>query len=614
MVDTLVKKTNASRSLAGRALWELLTLAVQWRMLRRFVDQLSLDFFRARLASVDALPQLALLALVTGVITGVVILLFRVSIEFALDQFLDGHNENFEGLSTALLFFVPLTGATLLGVALTFIPAQDARVGIVHVLERLGSHQGHLPLKNALVQFAGGALALISGQSGGREGPAIHLGAAASSLLGQTFKLPNNSIRTLVACGAAAAIAGSFNTPVAGVIFAMEVIMMEYSIASFIPVIVSAVTTTLITRIVYGADPAFIVPQLSMQSLAEIPYVIVAGVIIGTTASGFIVLMQNFAKLNKLPFWQRGIIAGLITGTAAILSPAVLGIGYDTVNAAMLGQLSIAALATIVILKIIASSAFVGLGFPAGIIGPTLVIGASLGGILGFIIAGIIPDHAAAPGFYVMLGMCAMMAAVLQAPLAALMTVLELTANPNIIVPAMLIIVTATMITSEVFKQKSIVLTTLQTLGLQYPPDPISLHLQRAAVASVMRRDFVLLNQHTSVYEAQQAVEDKPGLIVVLVESKPHCILPARDLVLHLDTMAEQELEDTQLDLMELPGNRQDLAFIGIQATLFEAVRELENSGLEALCITRASAPMINPVVGILTPHEIDLYSHTPTA
>jgi len=581
-------------------------------MFRRLNDKFSLDFFRSRLASVDALPQLALLALATGVITGLVILLFRITIEFALDQFLDGHNENFEGLSTVLLFLVPLTGASLLGLALTFIPAQDARVGIVHVLERLGSHQGHLPLKNALVQFAGGALALISGQSGGREGPAIHLGAAASSLLGQSFKLPNNSIRTLVACGAAAAIAGSFNTPVAGVIFAMEVIMMEYSIASFIPVIIASVTTTLITRMAYGADPAFIVPPLSMESLVEIPYVILAGVIIGTTASGFIVLMQNFAKLNKLPYWQRGIIAGLITGTAAMLSPAVLGIGYDTVNAAMLGQLSVSVLATIVILKIIASSAFVGLGFPAGIIGPTLVTGASLGGILGFIVAGIIPDHAAAPGFYVMLGMCAMMAAVLQAPLAALMTVLELTANPNIILPAMLIIVAATMTTSEVFKQKSVLLTTLQTLGLQYPPDPISLHLQRAAVASVMRRDFTLLNQYTTVIEARRALEDNPGLVVVLVESKPHCVLAARDLVVYLDALDADARRNKKLDLMELPGNRQDLAFIGIQATLLEASRELESSGLEALCITRSSAPMINPVVGILTPHEIDLYSHTP--
>ncbi|MBV1905850.1 MAG: chloride channel protein [Pseudomonadales bacterium] len=600
-------------------------------------SRLSLDFFRAQLASVDALPQLAVLALITGCVTGLVILLFRITIELTLDQFLPGHNENFEGLSKQLQFFLPLFGASILGLLLTFMPAQDTRAGIVHVLERLGGHQGHLPLKNALVQFLAGAFALITGQSAGREGPAIHLGAAASSLLGQFFKLPNNSIRTLVACGAAAAIAGSFNTPVAGVIFAMEVIVMEYSIASFIPVILAAVTTTLITRLTYGADPAFIVPQLSMQSLVEIPYVIVAGIIIGATAAGFINLLQAFAKLNSLPFWQRGIIAGLITGTAAMIAPAVLGIGYDTVNAAMLGQLSFITLGTIVVLKIVTSSAFVGLGLPAGIIGPTLVTGASLGGILGLIISGLIPEQAASPGFYVMLGMSAMMAAVLQAPLAALMTVLELTANPNIILPAMLIIVAATMTTSELFKKKSIVLTTLHTLGLQYPPDPLTLHLQRAGVASVMRRDIVVLNQIISLQEAQTALENNPGMIVVMVNSQPACVLATRDLVLHIDSMnaAPPLLADANLDsnttnstsaskpeselvpdkkivdLMEIPGMRMDLASVSIQATLLEAVQELNKSGLEALCITHTSAPMINRVVGILTHNEIDLYSHT---
>jgi len=106
---------------------------------------------------------------------------------------------------------------------------------VVHVLERLARHQGHMPLRNAIIQFVTGVIALASGQSGGREGPAIHLGAAGSSLIGHYLKLPNNSIRVLVGCGAAAAISASFNTPIAGVIFSMEVIIMEYTIAGFIP-------------------------------------------------------------------------------------------------------------------------------------------------------------------------------------------------------------------------------------------------------------------------------------------------------------------------------------------------------------------------------------------
>jgi len=130
-------------------------------------------------------------------------------------------------------------------------------------MERLSRHQGHLPIRNAIVQFFGGILALISGQSGGREDPAIHLGAASSSLLGQAFSLPNNSIRTLVACGTAAAIAGSFNTPIAGVIFAMEVVMMEFTIGSFIPVIIAAVASTLLAHYVIGNEPAFTVAPLA---------------------------------------------------------------------------------------------------------------------------------------------------------------------------------------------------------------------------------------------------------------------------------------------------------------------------------------------------------------
>ena len=124
-------------------------------------------------------------------------------------------------------------------------------------MERLTRHQGYLPLRNAVIQFFGGAIALISGQSGGREGPAIHLGATAASLLGQKFQLPNNSIRTMIACGTAAAIASSFNTPIAGVIFAMEVVMMEYTVASFLPIIVAAVTSTLVSQAFFGAAPAF---------------------------------------------------------------------------------------------------------------------------------------------------------------------------------------------------------------------------------------------------------------------------------------------------------------------------------------------------------------------
>ena len=511
----------------------------------------SLEFFRRQLAGVNALPQLSILAVATGLLTGLVILLFNLIVDFVLARWVLGtHSEDFESLSLFFRMLLPCAGGLLIGTALMRMRVRDTRVGVVHVMERLSRHQGQLPLKNAAVQFFGGIAALISGQAGGREGPAIHLGAASSSLVGQAFELPNNSVRTLVACGTAAAIAASFNTPIAGVIFAMEVVMMEYTIASFIPVILAAVTSTFLTHSMLGNATAFSVPQLQLTSLQEIPFIILAGLMIGCLAAGFNTLVQLFTRLNQWAFPMRGLVAGAICGVCAFATPQVMGIGYDTVNGALLGNIAITTLFLLVITKTIASAACLGLGMPLGIIGPTLFIGASFGGVLGLLGQAIAPSEVSSPGLYVMLGMSAMMGAVVQAPLAALMTVMELTANPNVILPAMLIIVIATLVCSEVFGKQSIFLTTLKNLGLEYPPSPVTLHLQRAAVASLMHRNFIRMPESVTVSEARAALERKPLWIVVEESANTaHCLLNPSDLSAWLDELAaDQERHQTQVE------------------------------------------------------------------
>ena len=368
-----------------------------------------------------------------GFLTGLVVLLFRAALEGG--AWLTGREnaESFDGLSPWAYLLMPLFGAIVLGIILNRLPADSRRFGVVHVMERLSRYQGHMPLRAALYQFFGGVAALTTGLSGGREGPAVHLGAATSSLLGDAFRLPNNSVRTLVACGSAAAIGASFNTPMAGVIFAMEVVMMEYTIASFIPVILAAVTATVVNRWFFGDVSAFSVPETELRSLLEIPYITLAGIAVGAVGAVFIVLVKTVARFQTGPLWLRTAIAGAVTGCAAMAAPAVLGVGYDTVNHALLGELAWTALAIILVAKTIASAACVGVGLPVGMIGPTLVMGALLGGLLGEVGNAFAPGYASEPALYVMLGMAAMMAAVLQAPLAALLAVLELTGNPAII-------------------------------------------------------------------------------------------------------------------------------------------------------------------------------------
>ena len=153
-----------------------------------------------------------------------------------------------------------------MGIAYAMLKPADRETGIVHVISCMHSHYSVLPLRNALVQFIGGAFALATGQSGGREGPGVHLGGAANSLLGQWLDLPNNSLRVLIACGTAGGIAAAFQTPLAGVIFAMEVIVAEYTVVGFIPVILAAVSASAVSHFFSGSSILPALPELEHHS------------------------------------------------------------------------------------------------------------------------------------------------------------------------------------------------------------------------------------------------------------------------------------------------------------------------------------------------------------
>ena len=539
--------------------------------------------------------------------TALVILCFRYLIEYSgIWLFGMTDAENFEGLDIVLRSAMVIGGALLLGLLMQRYSPSARRVGVVHVMERLSRHQGYLPLRNAVIQFFGGAIALISGQSGGREGPAIHLGATAASLLGQKSKLPNNSIRTMVACGTAAAIASSFNTPIAGVIFAMEVVMMEYTLASFIPVIVAAVSSTLITQYFFGNAPAFTVVVDHSYSALEIPYLVLGGIFIGAFAAGFIQLIQSFARLNTWPFWIRVTFAGALTAACGVLLPQVMGVGYDTVNLIMVTEVSLLLLIGILFAKALTSAAAVGLGMPVGLIGPTMVIGACLGGIFGNAL-NFWQSADISLGLYVMVGMCAMMAAVLQAPLAALMAVLEMTANTNIVLPAMVTIVVATLVSSQVFGQRSVFISTLNTLGLQYPPNPVTLHLQRIGATAIMDRAFVRLPQVVPRERANEIIEN--GARWILVEEnesdKIRAALNSADLAAFME---ERGSEEDDIHLLELPGERMDVTSVDAQATAAQVQDALAKAQVEACLVQRTAAPMITPVVGIVTRRHLDNY------
>ena len=243
--------------------------------------------------------RLAILGLACGLVAGVLMLAFRLTIEGAQRVFLpDANPENYEALGALARVALPLGGALLIAVVFQWLPAAAREVGPAHVLAALERRRARLPLANAAAQWAGAAISIVAGHSVGREGPAIHLGAVVGSIAGQRLALPEEGLRVLVACGVAAAIAASFNTPLAGVVFAMEVVVAQYSVAGFAPVILAAVSATALTRPFYGADPAFHVPDLALRSLWELPYIALLGAAVGLLAAVFTATLAFFTSIG----------------------------------------------------------------------------------------------------------------------------------------------------------------------------------------------------------------------------------------------------------------------------------------------------------------------------
>ncbi len=564
-----------------------------------------LDESRIRLARPDALLPLAVLGLLTGLLAGGVIVLFRLSVEGIQDGILPGDGpENYEALPLWARLVLPLVAAVMLAVMFRWFAKGVHVLGVARVMERMAYHQGQCTARAFLLQFVGAALAIIGGYSVGREGPHIFLGASSGSMLGQRLSLPNNVTRALVACGAAAGIAASFNTPLAGVVFALEVVMMEYSVASFIPVILAAVSATTLSRLVFGDHPAFTVPVMEMGSLHGLLLVLVLGVVGGAVSAGFIHAVQTIARRSRgLDIWWRMLLAAVLMGGIGMLLPEVMGIGYDSVEMALNGGFAITLLVMLLIGKLLATSLCIGLGVPGGMIGPALFIGAMLGALVAELAFPLgLEGHV---GFFALLGMGAMMSGSLQAPLAALTAMLELTDNPGIIMPGMLAVVVSGITASEVFGKESLFITMLRASGLDYGVNPVHQALRRVGVASVMDRSFVQTGSQLSGSRARETLGNSPTYLLVTADDDSEVLMPAVDLVKFLSS-PDAGGADAMIDLMQIPAQRMQLARIHLQASLQEALSTFEESAAEALVVERMTAPGIFRVYGILLPETVD--------
>ena len=305
----------------------------------------------------------------------------------------------------------------------------------------------------------------------------------------------------------------------------------------------------------------------------------------------------------KIALWQRLILAGLLTGVCGVIVPEILGIGYDTVNSALLGQIGMKLLVLIVIVKLLITTVSLGLGLPGGLIGPTLVIGAAAGGLVGVVASNLLDVEVASPGFYAMLGMGAMMGATLQAPLAALMALLELTVNTHIIMPGMLVVVIALIITRQLFNKEGIYIALLKVRGLDYRHNPVSQSLRRVGVASSMERSFVRVQHELSRPDAQALVQKQPDWVIIEEHHRPVAIMRVAELVQNL-SISQQD----QINLLEIPADRKDATVVHIRSTMQQALDIMDEHQINVLYVGQSDIIDDSMIYGIIRREKIEAY------
>ena len=545
------------------------------------------------LSNEQALVPYAVLGIVTGIVTGLIIILFRLLIDICTTFWLDQYTGvDFKELTDYRYFLVPTIGAFLLGLAMQQLQPQDRATGLPYTVMRMHNFHSQFPVKNSLVQFFMGAFALMTGQSGGREGPAIHLGGAGGSAIGYYFGLPDNSRRILVGCGCAAAIAASFNTPIAGVIFAMEVVIMDYTIAGFIPIILSAVAATVVARLFFGAEQFITPPELATIELVELSWVVLLSLSIAIASAVFVQIQKLSDRYLAVSLWLRFTIAGALTGTCALIAPQILGVSYDSLNDAISGNLLWQSLIIIAVLKLITAAVTSGVGMPIGNIGSSLVIGSCIGSLFGVFLETIDPGQHQSIELYALLGMGAMMGALLNAPLAALMALLELTNNTGILFPAMLVIVTANICHTAVLKQPSSIFTSLNQRHVTLRRDPVSKALSRAGVAAFFTTDFV---QTQRVINAEQMRQLNNRTLIINVDESAYV----------LERLHSPE-PPVSTDLLTLPQIKR-CSMIDDKASLLRARDELAKTASDFICITQQGR-----IIGLLSLADIEQYLFTP--
>jgi CIC family chloride channel protein len=483
------------------------------------------------------------LALVIGALTGLTVVAFILLTER------EGLRLYPAGGSPWRRVLLPVGGSLAIGYLLYRYFPNARGSGVPQTKAALFAREGRITLRTVLGKFFCTSATLASGIPLGREGPSVQVGAGIASVLGRSLGLRPEKVKALLPVGAAAAIAAAFNTPLAAVLFALEEIMGDLHAPVLGSVVLASATSWLVLRLLLGNHPLFQVPQYQLVNPLEFGVYAVLGVAGGLVSVTFTKLLldmrQRFLRFPQKTVWFQPVAGGLVVGLMGWFVPQVLGVGYGYVGDVLNGRMALNLMVLLVVLKLLAVTTSYASGNAGGIFGPALFLGAMLGGAVGTVAHHLLPAQTATPGAYALVGMGAVFAGIVRAPMTSVVMIFEMTQDYAVIVPLMIANLVSLFISSRLQREPIYEALAVQD-GIHLPTAETRQRHGRRQITRIMRAATESLTSEMTVEEALQTVRSS--------ESRTWLVTDRRGVVgvVNLPTLEREHAEGTARRLEEL--------------------------------------------------------------
>ncbi len=459
-----------------------------------------------------------ILTLLIGALCGLAAVLFHQILDFFQDNIIYRTAEISGWARVPLLLFIPALGGLIAGAGLYFLAPEASGSGIPQVKTAFYLGGGRIPARVIPGRLFLSSFNIGTGASLGREGPTVQLCAALASLLGRIFAISRHGLQNLLPVGAAAGLAAAFNTPIAAVTFTLEEILADVSVRPLGSIVIAAVIASVIERSILGEQPLFSVPAYRLNGAMELLFYALLGVVAGIAATAFneglLRLRAKFRTQSAMPQWATPAAGGLILGAiglSALLltnSSSVFGIGYRTLATELRGELPLKILIVLGIGKLIGSVVSYSSGSTGGIFGPSLYIGGMVGGIVGLLAGDLLGNPATQPGAFALVGMGAVFAGIVRAPVTSIIIIFEMTNNYSIILPLMVANIISYVLASKLSPQPIYDALLLQD-GIHLPHTQTHV-LKNITVGKAMTREVVTVDGNLTVAQAFRHVQKLP--------------------------------------------------------------------------------------------------------